>query len=377
MRQFQKVVMLLVLLLSILSVTAVQDSSCIYYFYGSDCQDCLKTDSYLDEFKNKNPGVQIETYEVYYERENFHLLENLFETYNVPEESRGIPAVLSSKEYFIGSSAIENLLEGSLSDTISCPSVDQEKERLGIVSDEKTPYDVMKILTFGHVTSAGFQDALKPVMIALVLIMLAFLSVIKEEEEVVKKGSIFVVITFLFIIISGLTSFAGFGQRASFLFYRIIGFIAILVGLVKIKGFVSTWKVFLKTIPETVKEKLRVWRNSALTWKGILAISIISSLFALVGNSKIFQLLQALFKAGEFRVIIFPMILYYSLLAVLPLIIVVVALRVVRQFTNDDAEEKGEKSEHVEKKWKKYYHRIINFVVSIVMFIIGLILLFI
>lgn len=53
------------------------DSLNAYLFYGEGCPHCAKEKAYLETIKDKYPGLEIVTFEVYYNQENLLFFKKL------------------------------------------------------------------------------------------------------------------------------------------------------------------------------------------------------------------------------------------------------------------------------------------------------------
>jgi uncharacterized membrane protein len=389
-----KIFISLLILISLFSITSFlvmaesppiindvyQESSqndCLYYFSSNNCESCLEINKYLNQLSLKHPNIEVKKLDVYLNQEAATELNDFFEAYDVPKSARGIPAVFMQGSYLIGKGPITNLLEGRIKENTleSCPSLSQ-KGTIGVVSNSKASEEVLDTLSFFTITGDALKDSLNPGMIAVFLIMFALLSYIKDDDLLVRQGALFAGVVFLIHLISNISGISGFGEEAYNLFYKIVGFIVVVLSLIRIKGFLSTWKSFLKTISDNTKARAKKVREFLISTTGLLIISAIVTFFAISKTSGTFQLLQSLFQNGGYGTYIFPLVLYYNFIIILPLIILIVLFYVAHNKVEDEAE-KNAKSESKIKVWRKHYHKLLNFGASIVMMIIGLILLFV
>ena len=373
----QSVIITLVFLLFLSSVFAL-DSGCVHYFYANGCEMCDNIQNTLATAQNNNPILEVFSYEVYHTPKNAKVLEQYFKEYNIPKESQGIPAMFIDDTYFIGETPINDFFTNQLSErtTIMCPPIAENKTAVGIVG-ENEPFDVREALSFWTITKSGIKDSFRPVMIAFLLIVLASLSGIKDEDKIVMNGGFFGGVLFLIILLTGFSIIPTFSQKIAFFFYRIIGVIIIFVGLVKIKGIVTTWKKLLSIFPEEIRKDLVKGREHILSPYGIVIIAFLAALFTVSDKTNILTLLEALFSQFTHLYLVVPLLLYYSLLLLLPTIGIVVALHLIKDHLYEEAEEEGKHSSARVKRLKKHYHQIVNASASGVMIIVGLILLFV
>ena len=378
----KKVLLLsLIIVLLVIPFSMALENGCAYYFYGKGCEHCSSVEAHLKTVQTTYPTLDLQEYEVYYEPDNAQLLKDLFTAYNIPKESQGIPVLFLDSTYFVGNTSIQQFFESQLKEreTIACPQKNITKA-VGLVG-EKSSYNVLSTLSFPIVTLAALRDGFRPVMIAFLLIALAFLSGIKQEEKVLSRGASFVGFLFIITVLSGLGLIAGLGEKASFFFYRIVGLAAIVVGFVKIKGIVSTWKALLEIMPSKIKLAALKVKVHLFSSFGIIIISIVSGLFVVGSSTSVSLLLQSLFENGEYYSLVIPLMFYYSLIVILPTLLLVVILHQLKKNFAGKIEHEAKNPEKPSKKYleklRQYYDRIISICVSIIMVLVGVSLLFV
>ncbi len=380
----KKQFVIVTLLIFILSLTAIAETSptldttqhdCIYYFTSSDCEECKPADSYFNQLAIKYPNLRVEQLEVYHNSENKQKLDDFYAALEIPEEQQNIPAVFTQSTYLVGVEPIKTVLDGQIGENsnVECPT--PNPALVGLTGEPTAPSNPLKTLNFWNVTGSALQNSFQAAMIAILLIMLVLLLAIKDDETLVKRGALFIGIVFIMHFLALLGLFSGFGGKGPFFFYKIVGVIVIIVSIIRIRGFLKTWQLFLKTVPENIKEygrKTVAWFISP--W-GIVATAFVTSLFTITPSTKMSVLLQNLLHAGGYTAVVFPYILYYSFIILLPKIALVVILYVTKNELEEKAEE--HKIEHKIKTWKDHYHKLVSVTASSVMVVIGLILLFV
>jgi len=362
------------------SIALAAETDCIYFFQGVDCVDCAKADKFIDQLQANMPQLKVEKFEVYQNLDNSKLLNQYFDLYSIPKESRGIPAVFTSNTYLIGSTSIIDFLEGKIKDTkgSDCPSL-EEAGFIGVVGEEKETHDVLKTLNFAGVTGSALEDSFSVGLIAVLLLMLALIVAIKDEVEMVKRAAMFIGASFLAYLLVGYGWLTLFSHSAIYLFfYKIIGVIAIIVGIVRVKGFFGTWKVLKENFPEKFTKNLQEIKKVLISPWGVTIIGFLAALLTSGRLNKIFGTLQSLMSESGFRMAAFPLILYYIILLLIPLTVAVVILRFVREIQIDNLEEKEDNlSDSKKAAWKKHNLKIFKFSVGLIMVVAGLILLFV
>tara|TARA_Y100000310_G_C20685357_1_gene818612 strand:- start:1323 stop:2441 length:1119 start_codon:yes stop_codon:yes gene_type:complete len=364
------------LLLVLLSSLVVAEADCIYYFSSTDCPTCDAVNEHLVALENANSDLQVERFEAYYNQKHANLLQDFYIKFKVPEESQAIPIVFMPGSYLVGPSAINDLLEGRLdeNEVEACPNVNDKV--IGVLSGDTSPGHVLKTINFFSVTGDAFKDAFHPGMIAAFLVFLALLSMLKDDTILVKRGIIFVLIIYVISIVASMMMSSGFGSRANSLFYRLIGILVIVVSIGRIKMFLGTWKLLAKSIPEQLKEYGSKSAEFISSYWGFSITAVLMAFFTISQANRTLLIFQNLFQSSGYKSIVFPYLLYYKLIVVLPLILLIGIFYFLHNKVEDLAEENA-KSEYKIKSWIKHYHKILRFSASVVMLIIGLVLLFV
>ena len=351
-------------------------NDCLYYFASEECTSCSEVEKEFKRLELGYPGIKLHRFEVYYQPDNSRLLQDLFDSYQVPQDAQSIPAVFIGKTYLVGKSSIINLLEGRIMENAvnECPSI-MDESLLGVVGKGRNPSDVILTLNFLSITSAALSDAFRPGMIALLLILMGLLSAVVKDETLVKRGALFILVVYGLYVFTGLNVFPTVSEGLAQIFYKIIGFAAIILSFVWIKSFFTTWKAFVRSFPAELRDRAKMLRELAVSPGGFVLFAILGSFFAITRTHKTFSVIQNLSLVGGYSSNVVPLLLFYSLVTVIPLIVVVVLYYAAHTKGEEKAEENA-KVKHKVKKWRTHYHKVINFFAGCAMLVIGLILLF-
>lgn len=369
-KKFYPLVLLFVVLLSSLALS----QSCVYYFYGEDCKYCPEVNSYMRLLENTHTDLEVQWYEVYFDKENNNLLQDYFRVYNVPKDSQGLPVVFMSNGYFVGPRPIQTLLGERLKDSsnLECPSL--ERGAVIGLSSEKSPQSVFDTLTMGEVTKAAFKSSFNPGMVALIIMMLVIVLALKDREKMLFRGLIFIVVVYLtyFLYSSGLLNwFAAYGT----FFPQVIGVLAIILGIALIKSFFGTWKVLLKQIPEKpvmLVKKLALAMGSSPV---IVALGFFTTVWTFVNIDKTFLIMRLLFSDPLTRWGVFPKLLYYLFVLILPLLVVLLFFYFVKKGIFEKIDAKFKNHERNATLWKNHTLMLFNFALSVVLVVMGIVVL--
>ncbi|MFH1275583.1 MAG: hypothetical protein ABIH82_00565 [Candidatus Woesearchaeota archaeon] len=365
----KKLTLLFALFLLVLPIF-VSAGNCGYYFYGTGCVDCEESQNAINQIITKNPDIVIEKYEVYFNKENGDLLKQYFVAYNLPESSQGLPALFLPQSYLIGNKPIKDLAgESILNSDDGCPSLNPGKT-VGIVGDH-FPFDVIKILSFFTVTAGAMSDAFHPGMLALLLILILFLTSIRDERKIVQTGIQFIIGVYLAYLLFSLGMFTFLASsQISVFFYRFVGLVSVVYGFITVKNFLVKSK-FLK-FSEKNQEKIALFLEKFSANYGVLIVSMFLSLFSFAKVDNVLLSLRYAFRSSSGWMAL-PISLYYLLIMVLPLIVVLILIIFIKQKHHNKAVKKKEKVD----LWKEHYHNTSRVIISLICVILGLIVLFI
>ncbi|MBT5739819.1 hypothetical protein HOI26_01845 [Candidatus Woesearchaeota archaeon] len=371
MVKLQRLIILLVLMTSFLTITAIaEESDCLYYFTaeGEGCRECFQVDLYMTALQEQYPGLELTRFEVYKNLSNYATLNDYYASYNVPEGSRGVPAVFFGQSYLIGQTSIENLLEGTIKEIdAECPSV-ENGGIVGIVG-EKSPHDVLKTFTFGILTGGALSDSLTVCGLAILLIFLAFLFSVKDKAKLIKVGTAFLLAVFFVYFLFGINWLPALPGRGIY-FSKLVGVIAIIVGAIRVHHFFK--KPTVKKEKKEKKSKWDVWRKRLTSPGAAFGYGAVATFFSLSCTGNRFQVLKALVAEPLTRGTAVGLLIYYCVVLLVPLLIILFLLYKAYHKAHEHSEKKDEKKKLL---WLTHLVHKVHLVVGIAMILLGLIVL--
>lgn len=102
-----------------------------YFFYGQDCPHCAKEGAFLESLMVKYPELEINKFEIYYNKENAKLMQEIAETLKI--SINGVPFLFIGDQYFIGYS--ENITSIEVEDKVQDCLNDGCSDVVGIILD--------------------------------------------------------------------------------------------------------------------------------------------------------------------------------------------------------------------------------------------------
>lgn len=334
-------------------VRAAEPSACVYYFYGEGCPHCANVKPFLDDLEQKYPDLRLERFEIWYNQENAKLFQEAAAAYAVPEPW-GVPIVFIGDRYLVGDTPIIGGLEDAIlaQPAASCPLT----EKTGGGEELSAP-------ALLAVIGAAVVDSINPCAIAVLLILLsAFLLGAGSKRRAITAGLAFTGAIYLAYFLFGLGLFSAIQVSGlSDLVYRLVGILAIIVGLLNIKDyFWYRGGGFAMEIPRSWRHTLKDIIFKASSPLGAFLVGFVVVLFELpcTGGPYFFVLgllAESLTLGGAV-----PYLLLYNVFFVLPLLLIM-GLVFWGYFTVEKAAQ-----------WKERNTRLLHLIAGIVLTLLGI-----
>jgi len=274
--------LILLLLLITSNPTYAQEKTCIYFFYGQGCPHCVKAISYIETLESKYPSLEFNKFNVAVESD---LLYKLYNKYNVPEKINNIPVwgsvpiLFINDKYFFGEFEIIDNIESEMQDCLEkgceCPTTEEIEES----TEEVSLYKLI---------SLAATDAVNPCELAvLVILMTAILTKFpKQKKKALKSGLAFSSAIFIMYLVFGLVIILGFKfiisytQISEMWFYKFLGIIAIILGILNIKDAIKYGGGgFVMEVPMSWRPRMKRIIQGTTSIKGAFIVGLIVSFF--------------------------------------------------------------------------------------------------
>ncbi len=360
---FFSLFMIFLLGLDMASAAEAEQTTCLYFFYGDGCPHCARVEPFVNGLGQKYPGLEIHGFEIYDNRSNALILNDYFDAYNIQEKERGIPAIFISNKYLIGDKPILEILEKELINGTGaeCPKL-EEIQATGSAG-ATSPLEKLKTLSIATVIGAAVVDSINPCAIAVLLILLGALLVGGGRKKALKAGFAFTISIYIVYFLFGLGLFSALQITGlSYWFYKIIGILAIIIGLANIKDYF--WYGaggFVMEIPRKWRPALKRMLGNVTTPLGAFLMGFVVCLFELPCTGGPYIFILGLLAERTTQMLAIPILLLYNIFFVLPLVII--TLLVYAGFTS------------VEKttEWKERNTRMLHLIAGSIMLILGMI----
>ncbi len=359
-------ILLAIFIVSIAFISA-QNSTCIYFFYGDGCAHCARVEPLINNLEAQNGNLNIQKFEIYNDRSNMLLLNQYFDRYNISNKNRGIPAVFIGKNYLIGDKPIIESLESSIKNNIGaeCPILNGKEDITG-TAGLASPTEKLQSLSLLAVIGAALVDSINPCAIAVLLILMGALLISNDKKKSLKAGFAFTLSIYIAYFLFGLGLFSAIQiSGLSYWFYKIIGILAIIIGLANLKDYF--WYGaggFVMEIPRSWRPKLKEMLGKVTSPIGAFLMGFVVCLFELPCTGGPYIVILGLLADKMTMWASVPILLLYNLVFVLPLIIITLLLYF------------GFSSVESATKWKETNLRVLHLIAGLIMLVLGILITF-
>ena len=388
--------------------SAQNKSVSVEFFWGDGCPHCTKVEPIVNNLEIQYPQIKFIRYEIYHDQNNGMLLLQRYQTYNVPPNERGIPAVFIDGSYFIGDQPIIDNLEKAIQEKLpatlptskllpeanlwqktsstdaqidsalpdisrdtSPPQNEQTKEIWK--QPASTTHNTVKALAATHpyslwaITGAALVDSINPCAIAVILILLTALMMgAGGKRRALWGGLAFTASIYISYFLFGLgllqaINTTGLGRWVP----GIVGIIAIAIGLANIKDYFRYGGGgFVMEIPRKWRPTLKKILNGVTSPAGAFVSGFVVTLFELPCTGGPYFFVLGLLSQSRTTTEILPVLFYYNLVFVLPLLLIVFAVYF------------GVSSVQRAEQWKDRNLRVLHLVGGLIMLALGVWIIF-
>jgi cytochrome c biogenesis protein CcdA/glutaredoxin len=333
MKKLLAVLFLLVSVFGITTAVNAQESSKIYFFYGIGCPHCAEVEEFFEE-KNLFGRYPVEKKEIYFDRENAVLFNTLLDKLGVPSDSRGVPTVVLGDRIIVGDKPIINNFENE-ADRFLEKSGEGSVDNLGNKRKEEKQ---IPDLTLAVVVGASIVDAINPCAFAVLIILITTILATGDGGKALKAGLAFAASVFISYFLMGLGLYKALGVGGvSSLFYKIVGWLAIVLGLLNLKDYFWYGKGFLMEVSMSWRPRLKSLLKSVTSPVGAFGVGFLVSLILLPCTSGPYIVILGMLaeKATQFKAVTY--LILYNMIFVSPMLLISYA--VYKGFNPAKAEE--------------------------------------
>lgn len=306
-------------LLSAQNVNADNSSDPILY-YGIGCSHCAKIKEFIS---NTDLSVNIIEKEIYQNPANAQEYNELCDRKSIPVMERGVPLLYADDRVYIGDYEVSTYLKDK--------AIGLTREHSSI-PDEPTAF-VEPIIekrinapTIPVVILAAMVDAINPCEFAVLLILMSTVLASGDKKRALYSGLAFSLSIFISYLLMGLGLYSVIASfQLSSVFMKLIGILAILLGLFNIKDYFWYAKGFLMEVPMAWRPKLKSLIRSVTSPIGTFFIGVLVSLFLLPCTSGPYIVIIGMLGQKETYSNAVWLLILYNLIFITPMICITLA----------------------------------------------------
>jgi cytochrome c biogenesis protein CcdA/glutaredoxin len=304
-----------------LAQTTVDESKSIYYFYGQGCSHCAK----VEEFFQSNSMYErypIDSREVYFDRDNSLLFNNMMSELGIPTAQRGVPTLVLGDKVITGDSPIIDNFVMEADDYLSGNQVIDEQATVQSPDEQSTQTEAGKV-SIPLIIGASLVDAINPCAFAVLIILLTTVLAKKNRKQALYSGLSFTGSVFISYMLMGLGVYAALGTLGTTnVITKIVGVIAIVIGLMNLKDWLWYGKVFLVEVPRSWRPNMKKLIGTVTSPGGAFLVGFLVSLFLLPCTSGPYLVVLGLLAQNPLDVTAIMYLLLYNLIFISPMIII-------------------------------------------------------
>jgi len=333
-----------------------EENSKIYFFYGTGCPHCAQVEKFFEDEKLYD-AYQIDKREIYFNRNNAILFNDILDRLNIPNNERGVPTAVIGDKVLVGDKPIIDNFKIYADEFLQ--NINQaEKAKPDIANDEQKPN-----LTLAAVIAGSLVDAINPCEFAVLIILMTTILATGNSKKALLAGLAFSVSIFISYFLMGLGLYKALSLGSvSGWFFQIIGWLAILLGLFNLKDYFWYGRGFLMEVPLSWRPRLKNLIHSVTSPGGAFAIGFLVSLFLLPCTSGPYIVILGMLAKNTLDIQAVLYLLLYNLIFVSPMILT--SLAVYKGFNPAKAEEIRQKR-----------LRTLHLITGIIMLVMGVIIL--
>jgi len=297
------------------------NTTCFYVFYLDGCPHCVNLENYIKTIEN-NYSLDIKRIDA---RINPELMRNFSEYYNVPKQNWGaVPIVFIGKDYCLGDTPCISLLNEKL----------PQYKQTGVACINIASNATATKISFKEITGLALVDAINPCELAVLILILTTLLVRypEKKKKVLAAGLSFSLAIFLGYLIFGLIIIFGFksisyvSAISSLLIRRVLGVIAILLGILNLKDFFFYKQgSFATEMPLSWRPRMKRLVESVTNARGAFVIGILITIFLVPCTSGPYFIAGGIL-ANLSWLNALPWLIYYNLLFVMPMLLITIII---------------------------------------------------
>lgn len=301
----------------------------IQLFYGKGCPHCAKLEIYLEELGKKYP-LDIERYEIYFNNTNRKIMQDMLEKQGRVIE--GVPTLFIKDKIIVGfSDSLKPMIEQEVEQCYQeCKLKNQNST---YISSESSPTEDPELtrfkqkLTIPAVIAAAFLDSINPCEFAILILLLSTVLLSNNKRKALFAGLAFSLSIFISYFLMGLGLYTAIASiSATRIFYVVVSFLAIILGLFNLKDYLWYGKFFIMEVPLKWRPRMKLLIKGITSVWGAFLIGFVISLFLLPCTSGPYIVILGLLSETATRSSAILWLLLYNFIFILPMLAITIII---------------------------------------------------
>ncbi|MCK4592020.1 cytochrome c biogenesis protein [Candidatus Parcubacteria bacterium] len=279
-----------------------------YLFFSTGCAHCGKVDEYFQK-NNILEQYNIEKKNINGDAESAQKFNKICQDKGIPLNKRGVPMLYFEGQCLMGDMPIINFFEKSAASSNNNPGNNFPASQTD--------------LTIPMVISGALVDAINPCEFAVLILLLTTILVNDNRKKSLQAGLAFSLSMFISYYLMGLGLYGAVASAGlSGTFMKIIGVLAILVGLFNLKDYFWYGKGFVMEVPLSWRPKMKKLIRSITSPTGAFFVGFLVSLFLLPCTSGPYIVVMGMLgNTATFNTALW-MLLLYNLIFISPMVLI-------------------------------------------------------
>ncbi|MBT3704237.1 cytochrome c biogenesis protein [Candidatus Peregrinibacteria bacterium] len=331
------------------AATALPKGDEIVIYVGDGCPHCAKVEEHVED-EGYMDVFNLEFKEVYHDSDNATEFGEVAEFFGIPLFDRGVPFLATSSEHFVGDKPIIEFLDDKydawlIANAGVVGDVDGDLDSGGSSGSggpedgfDPNVSDSARQLTIPLLIGAALVDAVNPCAFAVLIILLTTILAGGVKKRALYSGLLFSFAVFLSYLAMGLGLYSAITSVGiSLMFMKVVGVLAILLGLFNLKDVFFYGKGFVMEVPMKWRPKMKAILRSVTSPAGAFVIGFLISLFLLPCTSGPYIVIISLLGQQDMFWHALRLLVLYNVIFVAPMVFITLA--VYKGFSVERAEE--------------------------------------
>ena len=271
----------------------------------------------MEEFFEENDlynRYPIERKEIYFDRDNAVLYNTILDRLGVAERERGVPMVILGEKVIVGDRLIIDNFENEVKEFLK-DGGEKVTAKEGVSGGAN--------LTLLMVLGASLVDAINPCAFAVLIVLMSTVLASGQAKKALKAGLAFAASIFISYFLMGLGLYTALGRVGlPEAVMKMIGWLAVVLGLLNLKDWLWYGKGFLMEVPMSWRPTLKKLIRSVTSPLGAFMIGFLVSLFLLPCTSGPYIVILGMLAEKTLQVKAIGYLMLYNLVFVSPMVLI-------------------------------------------------------